>query len=78
MKYPQELIPRAQFEMEKFQRCAADTCKALIAEVVRLQGLLKMNALDHSHECPACFLRYTPAQCESEDCPSCGNNGEDV
>ena len=77
MDYPQDLLARANFEMETFERCAADTCKALMAEVVRLRNILAINDRDHSHECKHCFLRYTPAEGDSEDCPSCGSNGQD-
>lgn len=76
MIYPKDLVTRAEFEYKTFERCAADTCLALISEVQRLRGILAVNSSDHSHECIECYLRYTPAVGESEDCPGCGCNGK--
>lgn len=39
MPYPTELIAKAKYEMEIFERCAADTCQELIAEVERLRAM---------------------------------------
>lgn len=75
MIYPKDLLARAKFEYEMFERCAADTCLALMCEVERLHGILAINSSDHSHNCIQCYLRYTPIPGKSEDCPGCGCNG---
>lgn len=43
-KYPTELIARAEYEMKVFERCAADTCADLIAEIKRLRARIRNDA----------------------------------
>jgi hypothetical protein len=40
-EYPSELVERAQFEINVFERVSADTGIELVEEVIRLRGALK-------------------------------------
>jgi len=44
VKYPTELVAKAQYEMHVFERVSADTGAELIAEVIRLRELAKNMA----------------------------------
>ena len=47
MSYPTELVEKAQWEMRVFERCSADTCTELVAEVQRLrQEKAQLQAAD--------------------------------
>lgn len=54
VKWPKELVAKADFEMEMFERCSMETCAELIAEVKRLQEYeRRRNFLDVAHSlCP--------------------------
>ena len=43
MAYPTELIEKAQYELRIFDRVSAETCEALIAEVVELRAKLSQQ-----------------------------------
>lgn len=76
MNWSKDVVELAEQEIKMFERPSIKTAKALIDEVRKLRGLLKLNELDHSHHCRACAANYTPAPKESEDCPKCGSNGD--
>lgn len=74
MNYPTELIAKAKYELEVFDRVAADTGAELVAEVVRLREMLEETGNDCTHKCVKCLHSYTPVGA-NEDCPHCGCDG---
>jgi len=46
MKYPEELIPKAKYELDVFERVSMDTGKELVAEVELLRALMSEAVRD--------------------------------
>ena len=76
MSYPTELVAKAKYELQIFERVSADTGRELVAEVERLREIISMSGQEHTHECIKCHFSYTPKPNASEDCPACGCNGQ--
>lgn len=46
VSYPKELLEKAKFELEVFQRVSVETSKELVQEVERLRGILASHGID--------------------------------
>lgn len=56
---------------------AAAEIERLEGRVASLSHSLVAGADEHSHQCAACALPYTPSG-QNEDCPRCGCDGEQL
>lgn len=54
VKWPTELVEKAEWEIKMFERCSMETCAELVAEVKRLREYeRRRNFLDVAHSlCP--------------------------